>query len=413
MKKKVLAALLTSSMVLGTFAGCMTASAEEDITLTFWSPTWHQAADEAVIADFEEANPNIHIDATFYSTADIKSNLKVAATSDTMPDMWYMWGGANYADYYYRAGLAKDLSEYAEANKWDEKFLPSAMELCKSADGAVECLPQVYTGLIMWYRKDIFEENGVTVPTTFEELENVCATLKGNGVTPFSTAGDYTYRFTEALIEYFCGAEEHDALNAFETSWAESEGVTKAMEKLKEWTDLGYFIDGFITEDTANEKMYVYSGTAAMVLDNSSVASDVVANDYDPALYGYFILPVGRVSAYVKTTQFNKNLTDEQFEAAMKFWDYYLSDESIAAHAEIEQPTAVAGAPLSSSMALADGLLEAINEAGSYMTSDQNIPDEVVSVLFSAEEKVVLGEIEPSEYGVEVQAAIDAYQANK
>ena len=184
------------------------------------------------------------------------------------------------------------------------------------------------------------------------------------------------------------------------------------MEKLKEWTDLGYFIDGFISEDTANEKMYMYSGTAAMVLDNSSVASDVVANDYDPALYDYFVLPVGRASAYVKVTQFNKNLTDEQFEAAMKFWDYYFSNESIAAHAEIEQPTAVTGAPLSSSMALADGLLEAINEAGSYTTSDLNIPDEVVSVLFSAEEKVVLGEIEPAEYGAEVQAAIDAYQAN-
>ena len=96
----------------------------------------------------------------------------------------------------------------------------------------------------------------------------------------------------------------------------------------------------------------------------------------------------------------------------MKFWDYYFSNESIAAHAEIEQPTAVTGDPLSSSMALADGLLEAINEAGSYTTSDLNIPDEVVSVLFSAEEKVVLGEIEPAEYGAEVQAAIDAYQAN-
>lgn len=264
----------------------------------------------------------------------------------------------------------------------------------------------------MWYRTDIFEEYGLSAPTTFEELENICATLKENDVTPFSTAGEYTFRFTEALIEYYCGAEEHDALNAFETSWADSEGVTKAMEKLKEWTDLGYFIDGFVSEDTANEKMYVYSGSAAMVLDNSSVASDVVANDYDPELYDYFVLPVGRVSAYVKTTQFNKNLTDEQFEAAMKFWDYYFSTESIEAHAEIEQPTAVDGAPLSSSMALAEGLLEAIDTAGSFMTSDQNIPDEVVSVLFSAEDKVVLGEIEPSEYGAEVQAAIDAYQAN-
>lgn len=78
--------------------------------------------------------------------------------------------------------------------------------------------------------------------------------------------------------------------------------------------------------------MYVFSGTCAMVIDNSGMASDVVANDYDESQYGYFGIPYrydgnsGRVSAYIKTVQFNKNLTEAQFDAAMKFWNYYYSD---------------------------------------------------------------------------------------
>lgn len=390
---------------------------EGDVTLTFWSPTWHQDADEAVIADFEKKYPNIKIEPTFYSTADIKTATKVAASSNTLPDMWYNWGGANYANYYAAAGLTYDLTDYAKEHDWENKFISSALDLCKYNDQII-ALPQVYTGLILWYRKDIFDQLGLSVPQTMDEFENVCATLKENGIVPMSTGGQFIFRYVEPLLEYYAGPEEHDALNSLDADWSQSEAVTKAFTKLKEWADKGYFIDGAVTEDPANCKMYVYSGTAAMVMDNSSVASEVVANDYDPSQYGYFALPVtddpakpGRISAYVKTTQFNKNLTDDQFKAAMLFWDYYLSEESIKAHPTIEQPTAINGAPLSDDLALANGLLELIDTNGSYMTTDQNLPSEVMDVIFAEEDSVFLGEDTPEQAASKIQDAATAYKA--
>ena len=96
---------------------------DKEVTLTFWSPTWHKDADEQVIADFAKIYPNIKIDATFYSTDDIKTNTKVAASSGTLPDMWYNWGGFNFANYYASADLCYDLTAYAQENGWEDKYL--------------------------------------------------------------------------------------------------------------------------------------------------------------------------------------------------------------------------------------------------------------------------------------------------
>ena len=434
MKAKILGLLLCGALLMTMLAGCgggstpstttpatnapettqaapeTTGSIGEDVTLTFWSPTWHQDADEAVIRDFTALYPNIHIEPTFYSTNDIKANLKVAASSDTMPDMWYMWNGIASGGYYCEQGLTYDLTAYAAENNWTEKYIPSALDLC-TLDGEIYGLPQVYTGKIIWYRTDLFEQCNLSVPTTFEEFENVLATLKANGITPISVAGTHVQYYQEALFDEFGGAEEHDALIGLEKDWADSETVTKTYEKLIEWADKGYFINGYLTEDFANEKMYVYSGNAAMVLDNSAVASDVIANGYDPALYDYFVLPVGRVASFAKITSFNKNLTDAQFEAAMLFWDYYYSEESIEAHPTIEQPTAILGAKMSDNLQLANGLLEVIDAAGSYTTTDLEMPAEIYDTLISVQESVLLGTIKPSQVGAEIQAAIEAYKA--
>ena len=290
------------------------------------------------------------------------------------------------------------------------------LDLC-TLDGKIIALPQVYTGLVMWYRTDILEQYGLEVPKTFEELENICEVLKENGQASFSTGGWHIFRYLEALLEYYAGPEEHDALNTLEADWGSSEAVTQACAKLKEWGDKGYFIDGYVTEDANNAKMYVFGGTSAMVMDNSGMASDVVANEYDTSQYSFFAFPTGkdgntgRISSYVKTTQFNKNLTEDQFEAAMLFWDYYYSEESLKSHPSIEQPTAVAGAELSEAMKLADGMLEMIDAAGSYTTTDQDVPNEIMDVVFATEEAVLLGTIEPSAAGAEIQKAIDAYKA--
>jgi ABC-type glycerol-3-phosphate transport system substrate-binding protein len=53
-------------------------------------------------------------------------------------------------------------------------------------NGKQYAVPMDFAGIGIIYNKKIFADNGLTPPTTYRELEKVCAALKGKGVTPFA-----------------------------------------------------------------------------------------------------------------------------------------------------------------------------------------------------------------------------------
>ena len=121
---------------------------------------------------------------------------------------------------------------------------------------------------------------------------------------------------------------------------------------------------------------------------------------------------MGRVSTFGKLCQFNKDITDEKFEAAMLFWNYYYSEESMAAHPAIEQPVAVIGAEIPESMKMVAGYADAINANGSFTTFDNALKPELTDAFYAIMDSVLLGDLAPEDAGAEMQAAIDAYLAN-
>lgn len=419
-KKNVLgvatSAVIATASVLGSTVPAF-AGNDEEVTLTFWTPSWREGAEAPIIEDFMKKYPNIKIDVTYMSSDDIKANTKIAASSGTLPDMWYNWSGV-LAEFYAENGLCMDLTDYAAENGWDEKYLDGAIEQC-SYDGQLIGLPENLVSLNMYYRADLFEKYGIEEPKTMEELEKACDTLLENGITPFAAgAGAHIMRYTEALLEYYCGPEEHDKLLSLDADWSKSENVVKAFTKLKEWSDKGYFPKDVLTADAPTTKMYVYSGSAAMIMENPGMAAEIVANGDDSEKYGWFAFPTndegtGRVSVYAKMCQFNANLSKEKLDAAMLFWDYYYSEESLKSHSAIEQPTAIAGAELPDNYALADGVLDDIEAKGGFSTMDLKVPTEVMSSYISIQDAVILGQTAPEDAGAEMQAAIESYKANQ
>ena len=68
----------------------------------------------------------------------------------------------------------------------------------------------------------MFNEYGIQIPTSYAELEGVCAKLKENGKYCASFGGKFGWH-TMRLVDYFledsCGPDVHDALNARTQSW--------------------------------------------------------------------------------------------------------------------------------------------------------------------------------------------------
>lgn len=408
--KKVIASAMALAMALGT---ATTASAATEVT--FWTLNTRQEAVDPIVEAFNAENDDVQVTVAYYDTDGIKDACKVAASSDSLPDMWFNWGGS-LGQFYVDNGKTYDLTEYAEENGWNDLFSAGALNLC-TLSGQLCGYPTSYNVLGVYYNKTIFEECGIEVPTTFEEFEAACATLKEAGYVPMAAAGLngwHVMRWVELLVEHFAGSELHDKMNSFEESW-DNEAVVQALNKYKEWVDAGYFPDGFLTADPNDTLMSFGSGECAMDIQGQWYDGQILQNELDLSNYGYFPFPSGetnRMSAFAEMTQFNKNLTDEELDACIRFTDYYYSDENVAEYGEYYNlPLPKDGATAPEDQINVDSMIETSNTNGTFTITDQAFPTEVADVLFNAQDAIANGQMTAEEAAANIQAAIEEYLA--
>jgi ABC-type sugar transport system, periplasmic component len=384
--------------------------------ISFWTLDTRQKAVDDAVKEFEAKNPDITVKVSYASTDGQKQNLKVAASSNTLPSMWFNWGGS-LGGYYSDNGLTYDLTQYAKDNGWDKKFQLSALQLCTRSN-QLTGYPTSLNMLGIFYRKDIFQKYNISVPKTFDEFEQACATLKKNGVTPMSAAGKngwHVMRWVEALVEHFAGPVAHDSLDTFNTSWAGNPAVIQALNKYKEFADKGYFPKGFVTANPDDARLNIYSGSAAMDIEGEWLDSQIVGDKQNMDLYGYFPFPAGgtnRMSAFAEMTQFNKNLTKEQLDACVKFTEFYNSDEIANKYPDcFNLPLPVVGAAVPSTLPHIGTMLSDMNKNGIFTITDQCLPTEVADALFKAQDSIATGGMTADQGAKSIQDAIDKYKA--
>ena len=133
-----------------------------------------------------EGYPNITVNQVHHQNDDYKMKLNAAIDRGKCPDMYIHWGGGPMAEYY-ESGHANDITELFETYDHPE-FIDAAVAQA-SYDGKILAIPfGGLSGCEIFYNKAIFEEVGVAVPKTIDELEAVCDKLIEAGYIPFSLA---------------------------------------------------------------------------------------------------------------------------------------------------------------------------------------------------------------------------------
>lgn len=435
--KKIVSKLLVLVMTLTLFAGCGSDSetsssgsndkgvtkettnensTERDlIELTYWELSSKQDALDEMVAEFNASNSDIEVTVSYFEVDGIKDSLKVAASSSTLPSMWFNWGGS-LGGFYAENDLIYDLTDYANANNWYNLYNNGALNLC-TLDGKLAGYPRSYNTIGVYYRKDIFEQYGIEVPTTFEEFEGACAKLKENGITPISTAGLngwHVMRFVELLVEHYAGAEKHDDLNTFKTSWVDDD-VVQALTKYKEFVDKGYLPEGFVTFDPNDTQLLTFSGQAAMDIQGPWYDGTIISEGQDMANYGTFAFTSGgtnRMSAFVEMIQLNANLSETEVEASIQFLDFYYSNKNTAKYSDIYNlPLPKNGADMPEGMPNVENLLVTSGKNGTFTITDQAFVPQVADALFNVQDAIAIGDMTPEEGAQSIQDAIDAYLA--
>ncbi len=393
-------------------------SAAEKVKVNFWTLNTRVDLSKKIIADFKNVNPNVEIVMTLNGTDDQKRNLKIAASSGTLPDIWLNWGGS-LASFYQENGLTANLASYAKKNKWNDRYMQAALDMCKF-NGQLSGMPTALSGVGIYYNKQIFNKYQIKTPKTFAEFETVLKTLKSNGIIPISTGGKNGWlvmRINEALLEHFAGSKLHDKLANLDASW-NSPQVIAMYAKFKEWNDNGYFPKGFISTDPNEDKLLLYSGQAAMVVQTSTFDSVVNLDKMDSTKYGWFPFPTdnkpNRVSGFVEMFQFSKKSSSAVQRAALEFAEFFYSDVEIVKYLnEYRHPLAIPGAKSPTELPNIPQISDALSKNGSWLITDQALPQEIINHFFYSQDAVIIGNMTPKRAAEFMDAEIKKYKASK
>jgi len=188
----------------------------------------------------------------------------------------------------------------------------------------------------------------------------------------------------------------------------------KALAKLKEWNDKGWFTKGFITMAPEEAEMYMYS-EGGYALEGTWFDQTLSSNGYDPNNYLFFKFPneqgVMRMSSFVEGFQISAETTPEKQEAAIKLAEYMTSPDVVSRY--INQYGAPALIEFAATEAAPHVKLMAEEvSAGNFLITDQALPQEVVDKLFEVTDAVILNAMTPEQAAAEMQKAVDQYKAN-
>lgn len=284
-KFKTTIAALAASTILAT-----TAFAGELVINTDTSDPAPKAAFEQLIADFEAANPDVTVKWNLFDHEGYKTSIRNFLTADA-PDL-ANWYAGNRMLPYVNAGLFEDVSDV-----WDEHGLRESLgsaEGSMTIDGKIWGVPYTYYQWGVYYRKDIFEAQGIEVPTNWDEFKAAGAKLTEAGVTPITIGTKYLWT-AGGVFDYLNlrtnGYEFHMALTKGEVEWTDPR-VVDTMNNWKELIDAGFFLENHTSYSWQEALAPMVAGDAAMyVMGNFAVAPLREAGLTDDQL-GFFQFPV-------------------------------------------------------------------------------------------------------------------------
>lgn len=349
MRRKISCLFLTVLMMITVLTGCQSGKSDESTdskggmsegeTLTVmclgtaadaYKETYQEIADE-----FSANNEyGVTVKFEFYENEQYKTKLATLMASNSVPDVFFTWE-LSYLQPFVEGGKVYSLQEAIDADEgWKNSFSDGVLEPL-TFDGEVYAIPTQKSFCAMFYNKQIFEENNLQIPTTYEEFLAVCETLKGNGVPPMALAATDAWIPSELIQQISNGIAGIDLFNGIvegRRQWNDPAHVEAAKEA-QVMIEKGYFQDGMLGMSDEEAKSQFMNGKTAMYFMGTWEASNLMADDCAiKDVVSAFALPaenpeynnisVGGVSCFA----ISENCINK--EEAIAFLKYFSSVES-------------------------------------------------------------------------------------
>lgn len=141
------------------------------------------AAMEALIADFEAANPDIDVQLTNFDHEGYKTAIRNFLSADA-PDLANWYAGNRMAPFV-NAGQFLDVTDVWEENGLNDALASAAASM--TIDGKKWGIPYTYYQWGIYYNRDAYKAAGVEVPTTWDEFVAACEKFKAADIDCLTT----------------------------------------------------------------------------------------------------------------------------------------------------------------------------------------------------------------------------------
>ncbi|NLP84497.1 extracellular solute-binding protein [Microbacterium sp. CFH 90308] len=301
-KMRVFAAVAATGIAAGALAGCAAGDGDGgddgDVTITWW----HNATNgplpdvwEEVATEFEEANPGVNVEQTGYQNEELQRTLiPNALAAGDPPDLFQVWPG----------GELRDQVENGYLMPLDDA-IPETIESVGATvgpwqvGGETYAIPFTFGIEGFWYNTDMFDEAGVEVPETFDELVDAVGALRESGVVPIAVGAGAGWPAAHWWYQFALKSCSPETLAAAEAEFDFSDPCwVEAGEQLQEFIGLEPFQDGFLgtvpQEGAGSSAGMIANGQAAMELMghwNVGTIGGLTPDEQVPPFLGWFPMP--------------------------------------------------------------------------------------------------------------------------
>lgn len=247
-------------------AALSTAASARDLVMNAnTSDPAQKLAIENLIVEFEAAYPEIDVIFNLYDHEAYKVAMRNFLVSDA-PDI-ITWNAGNRMKVFVDLGLLDDVSDVWESENLYESM--PAVVGASSVDGKQYGVPYAYYAWGIYYRKDLFDQAGITeTPETWEEFQAVGAQLQEAGITPV-TIGTKNLWPTAGWFDFLNmrinGVDFHADLMDGKVAYTDDR-VKAVFEHWAELVNADFFIENHPAYSFQEALPFMNQGDAAMYL---------------------------------------------------------------------------------------------------------------------------------------------------
>ena len=403
------------------------ALAQDPVTLRFfhkWPEPENMAFWNWAVSEYETQNPEVTIDMEAVADEPYKDKIRVLMASGDVPDIYFSWSG-EFAWKFARGGQALDLTDAFYNSDWKDYVINSAAEPF-AWEGQLYGVPINIDAKFMVYNTKIFDDLGLSVPQTTDDLLAACDAIKEAGYTPIAFGNEFPWAASHYIGEFNAKLVPNDVrvadyrLESPPDELFTHPGYVEALAYFQELMNRGCFNEGPNATSHSLARASFAAGRAAMMFVELVEFVDIINSPMGEEGWDFFRFPdfpngtddqdflTGAPDGFMVSSQ------SEHPDEAIAFLKWLTSPEVGARYTEtVGMPSASIGAITKDTApeVVVRGV-EAINEAENLaLWLDTDIDIQVVEKYLPGSQSLLLGNITPEALMEQVhEAAVAAQQ---